>query len=118
MDIIDAQGATLDAMEIISLYAKARKLAPPRFLTMKVHPETWKHIQDQAIPTHVIQYGDTPGPVGTKIRRMACVMPPNGISDGIAVKEDPLLKTGEIVIEIHGIPEIIWKGYAITSQGS
>lgn len=109
------QGAKLDAMEIISLYGKARKLAPPRFLTMRLHPDTWRHIESQAVPTHVIQYGDTPGPVGTRIRRMACVQAPNGVNDGIAVKEDNTLAPGEIVVEIHGIAEIVFRNYGITT---
>lgn len=113
MDILDKGGVYLSPMEIISLYQAARKLAPPRFLTMKVHPDTWKHIEGEAVPTHVIQYGDTPGPVGTKIRRMACVMPPSGIADGIAVKEDSTLKPGEIVIEIHGVAEQVYRNYRV-----
>jgi hypothetical protein len=115
MDILDMQGAKLDAMEIISLYSKARKLAPPRFLTMRLHPDTWKWIDVQSTPTHVIQYGDTPGPVGSRIRRLACVMPPSGIADGIAVKEDSTLAPGEIVIEIHGVAEQVYKNYGITT---
>jgi hypothetical protein len=44
---------------------------------------------------------------------MACVMPPSGIADGIAVKEDKELKPGEIVIEIHGVAEQVYRNYAI-----
>jgi hypothetical protein len=116
MDIIDRGGLYLSPMEIIKLYQEARKLAPPRFLTMKLHPDTWSHIDGESTPTHVIQHGDTPGPVGTRIRRLACVMPPSGIADGIAVKEDSTLAQGEIVIEIHGVPEKVYKNYGIIPQ--
>src|ERR1700675_3985441 len=103
-------------MAIIDLYNKARKLAPPRFLTIRVHPDTWKHVMSESEPTHVIQYGDTPGPLGKKILRLACVKPPSGIMDGIAIVMDDKTEVGSIVLEIHGIPEIIMRGFSIAAK--
>jgi hypothetical protein len=111
-------GASLDAMAIIDLYNKARKLAPPRFLTIRVHPDTWKHVESESEPTHVIQYGDTPGPLGKKILRLACVKPPSGIADGISIVMDPKVDVGEIILEIHGIPEQVYRNYGITTKSS
>jgi hypothetical protein len=116
VDILDMGGTFLGPMEVINLYNKARKLAPPRFLIMRVNPITWSHIEDQAIPTHVIQYGDTPGPMGRTVLRLACVKPAPAIADGIAVVKDTNTEVGDVVFEIHGVPEIVMKGYSLAAK--
>lgn len=107
MIVIDAKGGKLDELLFISAYRSAVKQAPARFMTMRVHPDMYKHLLDIADVPESIQMGTTPGPMGKRVNRIACVKPANGINDGVAITQDPEYDRDKLEFQIHGIAEII-----------
>lgn len=107
MIVIDAKGRKLDELLFIESYRAAIKQAPARYLTLRVHPDRYKELFDIADVPESIQMGETPGPLGRRIMRIACVKPANGINDGVAIKQDDKFDPNQLAFEIHGIPEIM-----------
>jgi hypothetical protein len=91
----------------IKLYGEARKLSPPRFLTLRIHPDRYKELYGFADIPESIQLGPTLGPLGSRIMRVACIKPPLGVSDGIAVVQDSKMSMDKLIFEIHGQPELV-----------
>lgn len=110
MQTINANGSKLTPKLFIELYREAKKLAPPRYLTMRLHPETYKDILILADIPESIQLGPTPGPLGKQIMRVACIRPPLGVSDGIAIQQDSEMSRGCIGFYIHGNLELQVEG--------
>lgn len=113
MQQIDAQGARLDAKLFIQYFREARKVAPPRFLTLRLHPDRYKELVSLADIPESIQLGPTPGPMGRTVMRVNCIKPPLGVSDGIAIAQDANMPSGKIIIEVHGVAEIVIQNLAI-----
>lgn len=94
----------------IGIYKEAKTLAPPRFLTLRLHPDRYAEIYKMAEVPESIQMGNTPGPLGKQIMRVACIKPPMGVGDGMAVIQDPNCGPDTLTFEIHGVPELIIEG--------
>jgi hypothetical protein len=107
MQTIKCAGVKFSPQLFIKLYAEARKLSPPRFMTLRLHPSRYKELYAFADIPESIQLGPTLGPMGRRIMRVCCVRCPPGIGDGIAVKEDPDCDPTTIFFEIHGQPELV-----------
>src|SRR6266478_2343536 len=103
MQTIDAEGAGLNPILFIGLYREARKLAPARFMTLRMHPDRYAELYKIADVPESIQLGVTPGPLGKMIMRVCCVKPPLGVSDGIAIEQVPEMETNRLEFCIHGI---------------
>jgi hypothetical protein len=91
----------------IKLYAEARKLSPPRFLTLRLHPDRYKELYSFADIPEAIQLGNTIGPLGRPVMRVCCVRTPSSLADGIAIKEDESCERDKLYFEIHGQPELV-----------
>ena len=101
----DAQGRHLTAMLFIEAFHEAQKLAPARFLTLRLTPDRYRELCECAEAPEVIQLGVTPGPLGKQVMRVACVKPPAGFEHGIAIEQDAKADPSKLVFEIHRIPE-------------
>lgn len=120
MLVIDAGGESLNSLLFISVYHKARELAPPRFLTLRLHPDRYDDLCRLSVIPESIQMGPTPGPVGRIVYRVACIKPPMGVTEGIAIAQDPKIDPAKLIFEIHGISEMIVEniGNATPSKSS
>lgn len=107
MRTLDASGAKLNALLFIEAFETAKKLAPARFLTMRLHPDRWGDINRYAVIPQSIQVGDTPGPLGLHVTRINCIKPPLGVSDGIVVKVDDKADPDKLYFSIHGVLEFV-----------
>lgn len=107
MQTINANGSKLTPKLFIELYREAKKLAPPRFLSMGMHPDTYKELYALADIPESVQLGPTAGPIGTSVMRVCCIRPPLGVSDGIVVLQSAEMDRGKIEISIHGQVELI-----------
>lgn len=112
MQTINAQGASVTAKWFIDLYHEARKIAPPRYLTIRLNQDRYNELYKLADIPESIQVGYTPGPLGKRIMRVTCVKPPLGVGDGIAIQVDHTMPPDRIEISVHGIPEMIIEGLA------
>lgn len=106
MQTIDTKGARLDTVLFISIYRAARKLSPPRFMCLRLHPDRYKELLKCAEPEECIELGPTPGPMGRKIMRITCVKPTLGVSDGCEIIQDAGSDPTKLIFEIHGICEL------------
>lgn len=106
MQTLDMAGAVFNAHTFIKVYKEAKKLAPPRFLTLHMNPDMYRDLYALAEIPESIQLGPTPGPLGTIIMRVACIKPLLGVSDGISVVQDDKINVGRMIFTIHGIPEL------------
>lgn len=106
MITINATGAMMHAELFIQCYWEARKLAPARFLTLRLTPAMYKSIEKASQAPEVIQIGSQPGPLGTLVQKIACVKPANGTGDGITIVQDEKADPNRLVFEIHGSPEL------------
>jgi hypothetical protein len=106
MQTIDANGAKLDSLLFIAAFKAAVKLAPPRFLTLRLTPAKYEELLTAAKQPEVIQLGLTPGPLGKQIPRVNCVKPPHGIGAGIAIEQKEDAPPDKLQFLIHGIPEL------------
>lgn len=113
MQVYNTSGAKFNAILFIQLYGMARKLAPPRFMTLRLHSDRYADIVRLAAPPESIQLGDTPGPLGRQITRVACIKPPMGVADGIAIVIDDKFDPMKLQFEIHGEPELIVTGFSV-----
>ena len=112
MQTFDAKGSALTPILFIKIYGIARKLAPPRFLTMRLNKDRYDELYKCAEPEESIQLGSTAGPLGTVVMRVHCVRPPLGVADGIAIKIDPKMEPDELVFERHGQIEFVVENLA------
>jgi hypothetical protein len=119
MQTFDAQGQAINPVLFITIYREAKKLAPARFMTLRVHPDLYAELYKLADIPESIQMGVTPGPLGKMIMRVCCIKPPLGVGDGVAIEQDLKADPTKMVFEIHGIQELVVENLgAITSQGS
>ena len=106
MQTFDAQGQALNPILFITIYRDAKKLAPARFMTLRLHPDMYAELYKLADIPESIQMGVTPGPLGKMIMRVACIKPPLGVADGIAIEQDPKMDPSRMEFCIHGILEL------------
>jgi hypothetical protein len=107
MQTLYANGARLSAKLFIGYYAAAQKLSPPRFLTLRLHPDKYKELYALADIPMSIQLGATLGLLGRQEMRVCCIKPPLGVSNGVSVVQDEDADPTRIVFEIHGIAELV-----------
>lgn len=86
---------------VAKAYKEATKLAPPRFMTLRLHPTRLKEVEDLSSVIS-LQLGIVIGNLGKRTTKLACVSAPNGISQGITVKPDPEVGMSKLLFEIHG----------------
>lgn len=103
MQVIDAGGARLGAKLFISTYESIKKLCPPRFLTLRLHPDVYKAIFALADVPMSIQVGNVPGPIGRQVLKVACIKPPMGVNDGITIVQDPKADPTKLEFLLHGV---------------
>ena len=107
MQTLDVNGSRLTLAIFIKAYREARKLAPARFLTLRINPSTFDQlVAECADVAEVVQIGDTPGPLGKKVTRVACVPAPTGVGDGVAIVKDKEADPSKLEFKIHGITEL------------
>lgn len=116
MQTLNAAGRMLDAALFIEIWDTAAQLAPPRFLTMRLHSDRYKELYELASIPKSIQIGDLLGSLGRRVTRVACVAPPNAVPTGITLKSDDALPLDQIVFDIHGNTALVVEniGYAKT----
>lgn len=107
MQILKMGGAKLTPKLFIKLYGDAKKLSPPRFMTLRIHPDKYNELYTIADVPESIQLGPTMGPMGRVVMRVCCVRGPVGVSDGIAIIQDPTCEKDKLYFEIHGQPELV-----------
>jgi hypothetical protein len=113
MKTFNMAGAKLGPITFIQIYEEAQKLAPPRFLAIRMHPDRYQDIYQMALPTKSIQLGLTPGPLGKSIMRVACIKPPTGVNDGMTVIQDQTLDPLQLIFDIHGITEMVVENFTV-----
>lgn len=107
MERIDAEGRELTLGLFIRAYKAALNLAPGRFLTLRINPESWASIAGQAEDiTHVVNIQDMPAPFGRRALKVACVPAPKGVGEGVTVVQDGGMDKSTFQFEIHGAPEL------------
>lgn len=107
MQTIDAGGQALSLALFIKVFKAAKKLAPARFLTLRIHPLTFQELNElHEHITDVIQVGEMVGHLGKKVTRIACVPAPNGLGDGVIVNQDKECEPTRIEFQIHGAVEL------------
>jgi hypothetical protein len=107
MQTIKLAGAKFTPQLFINLYAEARKLSPPRFMTLRIHPDRYKELYTFADIPEAIQLGPVLGPLGRNVMRVCCVRTPSNLGDGITIKEDPDCDMDKLFFDIHGQPELV-----------
>ena len=107
MQTVEANGVRLNPKLFITVFRAVTKLSPPRFLTLRLHPDRYKELYALADIPESIQLGPVLGPLGKQILRVNCVRPPLGVSDGITIQQDQGIPLDRLDIRIHGIPEFL-----------
>jgi len=107
MQTVDVNGARLDPKLFIKVFRDVCKLSPPRFLSLRLHPDRYKELYDLADVPESIQVGFTPGMLGRMILKVNCVKPPLGVSDGIIIIQDKQTQPDRLEFMIHGIAEYL-----------
>lgn len=110
MVILKMEGRKFSPLMFIELYKEARKLAPPRFLTLRLHPNRYKELYAFAEIPESIQIGNTLGPMGRILVRVCCVRAALGVADGIVIREDDTCPLDTLYFDIHGQPELVVQG--------
>lgn len=107
MQTLDCKGSPLRLGLFIKAYLEALKLAPGRFLTLRIHPDTWHTIvADAEELTHVVHSTEILGPLGRRLIKVACVPAPKAIGEGVTVAEDKETDPRRFIFEIHGSAEL------------
>lgn len=107
MQTIDAQGQPLGLALFIKAFKAAKKLAPARFLTLRIHPRTFEELNElHKELTEIVQVGEMTGNLGKRVTRIACVPAPNGLGDGVIVKQDEDCEPSRFEFQIHGATEL------------
>src|SRR5438067_2005955 len=107
METIDANQQPLGVPLFIKAYRAARKIAPARFLTIRIHPELFAQFnREHAELTEVVQVGSFTGHLGKPVTKIACVPAANGLGDGVIVKEDLQMSTSRLEFQLHGVTEL------------
>ena len=107
MQTINCGGAKFTPQLFIKLYAEARKLSPPRFMSLRIHPDRLKELDDFSSLPETIQMGFTTGPLGRSVLRVCCIRNPSSLGDGITVSSDPTCEPDRLYFDIHGNPELV-----------
>lgn len=107
MQTLDCKGSPLRLGLFIRAYQEALRLSPGRFLTLRIHPDTWHTIvADAEEITHVVHSTEILGPLGRRLIKVACVPAPKAIGEGVTVAQDKEIDRRTMVFEIHGAPEL------------
>ena len=107
MQTVEANGVRLNPKLFITVFRAVTKLSPPRFLTLRLHPDRYKELYALADIPESIQLGPVLGPLGKQILRVNCVRPSLGVSDGITIQQDQGIPLDRLEFCIHGIPEFL-----------
>jgi hypothetical protein len=113
MQLSNAMGARLNAKLFINTFDLAKKIAPPRFLTLRLHPDRYKELYALADVPKSIQLGMVQGPLGKRIWKVNVITPPMGVVDGMDIKQDSETDPTKLVFEVHGIPELVLENLAL-----
>lgn len=106
MQTFAAGGARLTLAMFAEAYRAARKLAPARFLTLRIHPQTFITLKaDCEQVSEIVQIGEQVGHLGKKIIKVACVKAANGLGDGVTVNLDEQADPSKVEFQIHGTTE-------------
>jgi hypothetical protein len=107
MQSIDANGGRLTLAVFIKAYKEARKLAPARFLQLRIHPDVLERLIDEAEGvTEIVQFGTFTGHLGKQVTKVACVAAPNGLGDGMQIAPDEKADPTRLEFQIHGVTEL------------
>jgi len=106
MIVLKMGGKKFSPKMFIDLYREMRKLSPPRFMSLRLHPDMYKELYAIADVPESIQLGPVLGPLGTVVMRVCSIRVPSGVSDGIAIKQDPACDAHSLFVEIHGQVEM------------
>lgn len=107
MEIYEASGEELTPTLFIKYYRQVCKVSPPRFLTLRLHPDKYKLLYSFAEVPESIQIGNVPGPLGRSIPKVACIKPPLGVANGMTITQDDKTDPTKLVFEVHGIAEVV-----------
>src|SRR5271168_3058670 len=105
MQTVDLAGAHLTPKVFITIFRDVVKIAPARFLTLRLHTDRYKELYALADIPESIQVGTVPGMLGRIVPKVNCVKPPAGVNDGIMLIIDPKADPDKLEFSIHGIPE-------------
>jgi hypothetical protein len=113
MQTVDANGVQLNPKLFIRIFRDVVKLAPARFIILRLHLARYNDLYNLADIPESIQVGSVPGMLGRMVTKVNCIKPPMGVSDGIAIIIDSRMDPDKLEFSIHGIPEYIVKNLAI-----
>lgn len=116
MQVLKMEGKKLTPLLFIEMYGKAREIAPPRFVTLRMHPDRYKELYAIADIPEIIQLGPVLGPLGRTSMRVRCYRSSVGVVDGMSIKEDPTCDPGTMFFEVHGQVELQVEGLAHDTQ--
>src|SRR5271157_265030 len=100
MKTFDANGSKLTQTLFVKIYDEARKLAPARFLTLKMNSKLWEEMYAIAEPPEAVQLGATAGPFGKRIIRIVCIKLPQNVAQGVAMERDDKIEPSKMIFEI------------------
>lgn len=104
MEVLDLQGGQFNELAFIKIYRAAVKLAPTRYMQLRMHPDRYTDLGRMAqMPEH-IQIGSVPAPLGRSVMRVCSMQVPNGVPNGIEIIQDEKFPADEIQLEIHRVP--------------
>jgi len=107
LQTVDAQGQPLTLALFIKNYDAAKKLAPARFLVLRIHPFALKRLMAESEGlAKVVQFGSFVGHLGKQQLKCACVAAPNGLGDGVRIEEDRACPVNKLEFQIHGATEL------------
>lgn len=107
MQVLKLGGKKFTPTLFIELYAEARKLSPPRFMTLRLNPTRYQELYSFADIPESVQLGPVVGVLGRPLMRVCCVKLPSALGDGIAIKQDDTCDMDKLYFEIHGQPELV-----------
>ena len=107
MQTVDMAGVRLDSKLFIKVFRNVVKLSPPRFLSLRLHPDRYKELYILADIPESIQVGFVPGMLGKMVLKVNCIKPPMGVSDGITIIQDKQTQPDRLEFMVHGISEYV-----------
>jgi|ERR1700675_1259612 len=114
--MIDMAGVRLNPKLFIKVFRDVVKLAPARFLTLRIHPDRYKELYALADVPETILLGSVPGMLGRMVLKVNCIKPPSSVGDGITIIQDRETPPDQLVFLIHGIPDMIIQNLAVNES--
>lgn len=100
-------GATFSPHLFIHAFDEAAKVAPARFLTLRVHPARYKELEDYASLPKAIQMGVDFGPLGSSVMRVLCVNYRTDVVGGVKIMADSTVHPSTLIFDLYGNPELV-----------